>query len=118
MADECVFCHIVAGTSPATVFANWPHVLAIVPLNPVTVGHVIVIPRRHVRDATVAPLVTGETALLAAELARRTGEACNLITSIGAEATQTVPHLHWHVVPRRAGDGLALPWTGQKRAAP
>ncbi len=36
---------------------------------------------------------------------------CNLITSAGREATQTVFHLHIHVVPRRDGDGLALPWT-------
>lgn len=36
-----------------------------------------------------------------------------VITSIGADATQTVFHTHIHVVPRRPGDGLTLPWTGQ-----
>jgi histidine triad (HIT) family protein len=46
-------------------------------------------------------------------MAAETGP-CNIITSVGAEATQTVFHLHLHVVPRRFGDGLALPWTGQE----
>jgi len=41
---------------------------------------------------------------------RRVGP-CNVITSVGREATQSVFHLHVHVVPRREGDGLALPWT-------
>lgn len=41
-------------------------------------------------------------------------EAANLITSRGGAATQTVFHLHVHVVPREAGDGLALPWTPQQ----
>ena len=36
---------------------------------------------------------------------------CCLIVVCGAEATQTVPHLHIHIVPRRAGDRLTLPWT-------
>ena len=40
----------------------------------------------------------------------------NLITSIGPAATQTVPHLHLHLVPRRPGDGLPLPWTPQHSA--
>jgi histidine triad (HIT) family protein len=48
----------------------------------------------------------------AAELAT---PPCNIITSAGSDATQTVFHLHLHVVPRRAGDGLALPWTGDHR---
>jgi histidine triad (HIT) family protein len=52
----------------------------------------------------------------AAQWARTCGDA-NLITSVGSAATQTVFHLHVHVVPRRAGDGLALPWTSQKADA-
>ncbi len=46
----------------------------------------------------------------AAELAAEVGD-CNVITSRGAAATQTVRHLHVHVVPRRQGDGILLPWT-------
>lgn len=41
--------------------------------------------------------------------------AANIITSRGSAATQTVYHLHLHVVPRREGDGLGLPWTDRQR---
>lgn len=46
----------------------------------------------------------------AAELMRGTSRHLNLITSRGAAATQSVFHLHLHLVPRTEGDGLALPW--------
>ncbi len=106
----CEFCAISAGLAPAQVVRRWPETIAIVPLDPVTAGHVIVLPTRHVPDAAYEPVVTGLTMRRAAELAQSTG-AANLITSIGPDATQTAPHLHIHLVPRRAHDGLALPWT-------
>lgn len=112
MRDRCSFCAIVAGELPSERVCEWPEAIAIVPLNPVVPGHVLVIPRAHVTDASVDPLVTGMAAARAADLASLSPEHFNLITSAGEHATQTVPHLHWHLVPRRAGDGLALPWTG------
>ncbi|MFF7459128.1 HIT family protein [Kitasatospora sp. NPDC008115] len=107
---RCVFCAIAAGLAPAQIVARWPEALAIVPLNPVTDGHLLVLPTRHVPDAAYDPAVTALTMRHAAELAQTAGPA-NLITSIGAEATQTIRHLHIHLVPRRAADGLHLPWT-------
>ncbi|MFE4604450.1 HIT family protein [Kitasatospora indigofera] len=107
----CEFCAISAGLAPATVVRRWSETIAIVPLAPVTDGHVIVLPTRHVPDAAFEPVVTGLTMRRAAELAQTAGGAANLITSIGPDATQTAPHLHIHLVPRRAHDGLALPWT-------
>ncbi len=111
---DCVFCDIVNGQAPATFVArDYDHdAIAIVPLNPVTDGHVIVMPREHVGDATEDPIVTGDVMVLAASLARL-HDSANIITSIGAAASQSVTHLHLHVVPRREGDGLSLPWTGQ-----
>lgn len=82
------------------------------PLNPVTPGHTLVVPCYHVEDATERPGVTAAAAFVAAEVAAE-HEAYNLITSGGEAATQTIRHLHWHVVPRRPGDGLHLPWTNQ-----
>lgn len=108
MSATCVFCRIVTGSAPATVVRRWPDAVAIVPLNPVTAGHVLVIPALHVADFTTDPDVTAVVFRRAAELGRA---PANLITSAGSEATQSVPHLHAHLVPRRAGDGLALPWT-------
>jgi histidine triad (HIT) family protein len=107
----CVFCRIVAGQAPVEITAIWHDAIAIIPLNPVTDGHMLVISRQHVTDAADDPDVTAATMRRAAELAA--ASPCNLITSRGSQATQTVFHLHIHVVPRRAGDGLALPWTNK-----
>lgn len=106
--NGCVFCEIAADRAPAVFVRQWAEAVAIVPLNPVVPGHTLVIPRAHIRDASESPHIAGRTMMRAAELAR---PPFNIITSGGAEATQTVWHLHLHVVPRRAGDGLALPWT-------
>jgi histidine triad (HIT) family protein len=108
----CPFCLIIAGRAPAQQVIGWDDAIAIVPLNPVTPGHLLVIPTVHVRDAGEVPDVTARTMLRAAELAHERGDA-NLITSIGPAATQTVRHLHIHYVPRSYGDGLTLPWTTQ-----
>lgn len=108
---NCVFCDIVEGREPATFVRRWPGVIAIVPLNPVTEGHSLVIPFRHVRDALEVPAVTATTMRYAALLAKQMkAPGYNLITSAGAVATQTVFHLHIHVVPRREDDNLLLPW--------
>jgi histidine triad (HIT) family protein len=115
--SECVFCDIAAGEAPAEIINSNGFSMTIVPLNPVTPGHVIVIPRKHVRDALSDPNVTGLVMHSAALMGQRLRKyhpdyaSVNIITSVGAPATQTVFHLHIHVVPRREGDGLHLPWT-------
>lgn len=105
----CIFCQIIARTAPSTIVQEWDDALAIVPLGPVVDGHVLVIPKTHVRDAAENPLVSAAAMKRAAELAASTGP-CNIIANVGKEAGQTVFHLHVHVVPRKAGDGLRMPW--------
>jgi len=110
---DCAFCQIVRDEAPADIVRSWPDnaqcaVLAFVPLHPVTEGHLLVVPVTHVADALENPLVTAAVMRRAAELAE---SPCNLITSVGVEATQSVRHLHVHIVPRRKDDGLALPWS-------
>lgn len=113
MAEPCVFCDIANGDGPFEF--EWEKVVAIVPLNPVTEGHLIFMPKEHVPDAAVDPSIAGDVMEAAAwYVAEQEPINANIITSIGAAATQTVFHLHVHVVPRRHGDGLALPWTNQK----
>jgi histidine triad (HIT) family protein len=107
----CVFCDIVAGRAPADMVAAIPDSIAFRPLNPVVPGHVLVVPKVHVRDAAEDPDITAATMRHAAVLASIvTPGQFNLITSAGSAATQTVFHLHVHIVPRIAGDGLLLPW--------
>ncbi|MFJ9559799.1 HIT family protein [Streptomyces fuscichromogenes] len=108
---DCPFCRIVRGAAPAHVIREWEGALAISPRGGgVTPGHVLVLPKTHVPDVAADPAVSAMTMRHAAELAGEVDD-CNVITSRGAVATQTVPHLHVHVVPRRHGDGIVLPWT-------
>lgn len=110
----CVFCQIVTGEAPATIVREWPGALAFVPLAPVVEGHTLVIPKRHVPDFAAYADDSAEAMFAAAQLARDMGGPMNLITSKGREATQSVFHLHLHLVPRKADDGLALPWYSGK----
>ena len=110
--DDCPFCkRIDVGDFDRNVRLGC---VTFEPLNPVTPGHCLVVPVVHFERADADPERTGRAFQLAAALAREQGLASfNLITSAGAAATQTVKHLHVHVVPRSETDGLALPWTGE-----
>jgi histidine triad (HIT) family protein len=113
--DDCVFCKIIEGTEPAEILADDGVCITIVPLNPVTEGHVLVIPKTHVRDFADDHIVSAYTMVTASLYAYRNPGEYNLITSRGKNATQSVFHLHIHLVPRRENDGLALPWYSGKK---
>lgn len=109
----CVFCAIAASTEPATIVREWPDAIAILPLGGVGErgDHVLVIPRCHVATAIEDPMVTGAASMRAAQLAVELGWVnANLIVNVGPYGSQTVDHLHWHVLRRRLGDRIALPW--------
>ncbi len=112
--QPCPFCEINEGRAPAEFVDEWSDAFAIVPHNPVVDGHTLVIPKTHVPDFGHNPDVTAATMKRAAQLAQKSAQPMNLITSRGREATQSVWHLHLHLVPRAANDGLALPWYSGK----
>lgn len=120
--QDCPFCNLgtMVKTEIVTVLegVGTPlgpsfDVVAFEPLAPVTPGHLLVVPTIHVPDVGWDTHVTGMVMQGACILAHWMN-SCNVITSKGKAATQSVGHLHVHVVPRRHGDGLALPWTNQK----
>lgn len=117
LRQGCIFCRIVEGTTPAKILHREPSALVVVPLRPVVEGHVIVMPDEHTENFTDDPDVYGVVSRVVAIYAGRgtTGRygSANVITSKGSAATQSVRHLHVHLVPRRRGDGLLLPWTFQ-----
>ncbi|GGG04085.1 putative HIT-like protein [Rhodococcoides trifolii] len=113
---DCVFCDRIAneeydGTDSIDSFG----VVWFAPLNPVTPGHTLFVPTAHVESAAEFPTIAGVVMQAASRFVRDDVGPANIITSVGAAATQTVMHLHIHVVPRCADDGLTLPWTGQRR---
>lgn len=111
--STCPFCDIIAGRAPANWVVqpdHWPDAVAFAPLNPITEGHTLIVPKAHAADFTTDPETSAATMRRAAELMRWTDRPMNLITSKGRAATQSVFHLHLHLVPRAKDDGLALPW--------
>lgn len=112
---ECVFCRIYLGRSPAKILDSTANTIIFEPLTPITMGHVLVVPSKHVEDFTTDPIASANTMFHAARYAKAMGGPCNIITSKGREATQSVFHLHLHVIPRAENDGLALPWYSGRR---
>ena len=116
MAEDCLFCGIVAGDVPGQVVDSDEHTVAFMDINPATRGHALVVPRRHSADLMeVSDEDLTYTMLAARRLARRIREALqpdgfNILNSCGAAAWQTVYHFHVHVIPRYVDDPLRLPW--------
>lgn len=106
----CAFCAVVAGELPASVVLDEPDVVGFLDIRPVFPGHVLLVPRRH--RATLAELPDGERdALFAAASqvadALRDGlGAGGAWVSLNDRVSQSVPHVHVHVIPRTKGDGL------------
>ena len=107
---DCVFCSIVSGETPADVVLDEPDFVAFLDRRPVFKGHVLLVPRLHVH--TLLDLPAGLSAGLT-DTSRRLAAAA--VAGLGAQGTfvavnnvvsQSVPHLHVHVVPRTKGDGL------------
>jgi histidine triad (HIT) family protein len=106
----CVFCAIVAGELPALVVADTPAGVAFLDTRPVFPGHVLVVPRAHLDVLTALPAADlpgyfGLVQRVAAAVEAGTA-ADGTFVAINNKISQSVPHLHTHVVPRRRKDGL------------
>jgi len=106
----CLFCDIAAGTTPADVVHADDDFVAFLDVRPLFKGHTLVVPRQHV--VTLPELPAG---LRDGFLARVQDLATAMVDVLGAQGSfvamnntvsQSVPHLHCHVVPRTKGDGL------------
>jgi histidine triad (HIT) family protein len=117
---RCVFCLIAVGDADATMVEEGEHHVAFIPIGPHVPGHVLFVPRNHLPDATTNPEAAALIFEEAARYVRDLGVQANIITSVGPRATQSVPHLHVHVVPRWPGDGLDTrwPWIAATRVIP
>jgi histidine triad (HIT) family protein len=109
-APGCAFCAIVAGESTADVVLDEPDFVAFLDRRPVFKGHVLLVPRRHVVTLPDLPADLRDGFL---EAAQRLATA--VVAGLGAQGSfvamnnvvsQSVAHLHLHVVPRTKGDGL------------
>jgi histidine triad (HIT) family protein len=108
----CVFCDLnkIASKVEWENGADGSAFMVFEPLQPCTPGHLLVVPEQHVSDATEDRYVAAMAMSVASRVASM-HRASNIITSVGRPATQSIFHLHLHVVPRQYGDGLMLPWS-------
>jgi histidine triad (HIT) family protein len=117
----CVFCAIVAGTTPAHVVHADEHTLAFLDVRPVFPGHVLLVPREHHETLTDLPPAMldplfGVAQRLAGAL-QAAMDAHGTFVAMNNTVSQSVPHLHVHVVPRRRKDGLrGFFWPRQRYA--
>ena len=120
---QCIFCRLVAGEIPAARVYEDALTIAFMDIGQVNPGHVLVATRRH--TATLLD-ITPEEAAAVMQTAQRVARAVQatfdppgltLLQANGREGEQTVFHFHMHVVPRHAGDGIALSWPRKEPAA-
>jgi histidine triad (HIT) family protein len=118
--EPCVFCEIVAGRLPASVVHEDDLCLAIMTIEPVNPGHLLILPRIHAPYLADVDEATGmhlfAVAIRAAAAIRASGLRCegiNLFLADGEAAFQEVFHVHLHVFPRFTGDpfGITADWS-------
>lgn len=119
MAD-CVFCKIAAGDIPSDTVYHDDLVVAFMDINPVAEGHVLVIPRRHsadvagMRDDELESLALALKKIAPAAVVAAGSEGYNILNNRGHAAGQAVEHVHFHIIPRKTGDGRGYRWiTGE-----
>jgi histidine triad (HIT) family protein len=116
VAEDCLFCGIVAGEVPAQIVDSDDHTVAFMDINPATPGHALVVPRTHSADLLeISDSDLENTVVAARRLATRIRgtlepDGFNVLNSCGSAAWQTIFHFHIHVIPRYEDDPLKLPW--------
>src|SRR5262245_14980027 len=112
---DCVFCRIIAGDLPASVVYSDDLAIAFMDINPVTPGHLLVVPLEHVASLSAMDEEIGahlfRVAMRLQDAIHRSGIKCagiNLFLADGEAAGQDVFHVHLHVFPRYEGDSFRI----------
>jgi histidine triad (HIT) family protein len=114
---DCVFCKIRDGQIPSFKVYEDQRTLAFMDINPVSPGHCLVVTKAHaptIFDADPADLqaaIVATQKVAAAVRSAMHAHGLNVLQANGAAAFQSVPHLHFHVIPRFDNDGKGFDWT-------
>ncbi len=114
VGHRCIFCAIAAGRAPAQLLAQEGDALAFLDIRPAALGHTLVIPRQHygtiweMDEAAGIAVMRLMLRLAAALRSALQPDGLTVVQNNGRAAGQEVPHAHWHLIPRRHGDGLRL----------
>ena len=116
----CVFCKILDGQIPATKVFQDEACLAFLDIGPVAEGHVLLVSADHVESIDdlspqqAAAMLRNLPALVAAVRAATKCQGVNVLQNNGRLAGQLVPHVHFHIIPRKPGDGFDYAWPAGK----
>ncbi len=106
----CVFCKLIAGTIPSHVVYRDENVIGFLEIHPLFPGHVLLSPLQHIETLLDLPAQLNGPLMAATQLLARAVEAAvdaeGTFVAMNNRVSQTVPHLHIHIVPRRRRDGL------------
>jgi histidine triad (HIT) family protein len=117
--NDCLFCKIIRGEIPSTKIYENDKILAFLDINPVNPGHTLVVPKEHFADMLETPdevldeMIRAVKKIAPAILQATGAEGFNLGVNNGEAAGQLILHTHFHIMPRRAGDGLKH-WPGKQ----
>ena len=116
LIEDCIFCKIIRSEIPCFKLYEDDLTLGFMDINPINDGHALVIPKFHSEDIYVTPDVWfGPTMSTARKIATAVNkvvqpEGINLLQANGPGAKQSVFHLHIHIIPRYAEDGVGMNW--------
>jgi histidine triad (HIT) family protein len=114
--QDCIFCRIIAGQISSTRVWENDRCLAFLDIRPISDGHTLLIPKRHAGslsecEASVLAEMIGVVGPLAKAVVQAAqAEGYNLLCNDGRAAGQLVDHVHFHIIPRRSGDGVLAHW--------
>ncbi len=114
--DDCLFCKMVAGQIPVAKIYEDETVLAFLDIGPISDGHTLVIPKQHFERLHTCPSellgrVGSRLGKIAGVVAAAmNSDGYNVLCNNGRAAGQLFGHLHFHIIPRNAGDGLFDRW--------
>ncbi len=110
---DCIFCKIIAGEATAYKVYENEFTLVILDINPISAGHVIIMPKNHFEKLSDMDEINGlelfKTVLIMEKMIASLGCACtNLLQNNGKAAGQEIPHVHVHIIPRYPQDFFRL----------
>lgn len=119
MSTDCLFCQIISGDIPCHQIYEDDHWLAFLDINPVNLGHSLLIPKQHAKDLLTIDQESlqsfGQVLKLLSEkiITATNADGLNLMMNNGQAAGQMVDHAHCHLIPRYHQDGFHH-WPGKK----
>lgn len=118
--DKCLFCKMVLGKIPVTKIYEDDIVLSFLDIGPISDGHTLVIPKQHYEKVDECPpellakVASRIDKIAGAVMAAMKADGYNILCNNGKAAGQVIDHLHFHIIPRKTGDGVFNRWPSYK----